>query len=170
MNPISSLVFLLLLTVFPTQIFCQSLIDKACGYTLYKSLCLSTLGSDSQAKSAKDMLTIAKVALKHTGNKARAVNKEVKSLQGSATDEGLKQALTDCAENYGDAVDQIQSSTTALASNRYSDVNTWVTAAMDDAASCDQSFKDQSVKNPIASLSTTFTQLSSNVLAITNHL
>nr|XP_023904491.1 pectinesterase inhibitor-like [Quercus suber]POE45344.1 pectinesterase inhibitor [Quercus suber] len=170
MNPISSLVFVLLLTVFPTQIFCQNLIDQACGYTSYKSLCLSTLRSDSQAKSAKDLLTIAKVALKHTGSKASEINAEVKKQQGTAKDEGLKQALADCADNYGDAIDQIQSSTTALASKKYNDVNTWVSAAMDDATSCEQSFKDQSVKSPIASSSTTFTQLSSNVLAITNHL
>ncbi|XP_075658641.1 pectinesterase inhibitor-like [Castanea sativa] len=170
MNPISSLVFLLLLTVFPTQILCQSLIDQACGYTSYKSLCLSTLQSDNEAKSAKDLLTIAKVALKYTGAKAQEVNAEVKKLQGSAKDEGLKQALTDCAENYGDAIDQIKSSTTALGSKKYNDVKTWVSAAMNDADSCEQGFQDQSVNSPIASLSTTFTQLSSNVLAITNHL
>ncbi|KAL0006093.1 hypothetical protein SO802_013654 [Lithocarpus litseifolius] len=170
MNPISSIVFVLLLTVFPTQIFCQNLIDQACGYTSYKALCLSTLQSDSEAKKAKDLLTIAKVALKYTGKKAQDINKEIKKLQGSANDEGLKQALTDCAENYGDAIDQIQSSTTALASKKYNDVKTWVSAAMNDADSCEQGFEDQSVKSPIASSSTTFTQLSSNVLAITNHL
>ncbi|KAL4636858.1 hypothetical protein ACB092_03G038200 [Castanea dentata] len=170
MNPISSLVFVLLLTVFPTQIFGQNLIDQACGYTSYKSLCQSTLQSDSEAKSAKDLQTIAKVALKYTAAKAQAVNAEVTKLQGSAKDEGLKEALTDCAENYGDAIDQIQSSTTALGSKKYNDVKTWVSAAMNDAASCEQGFQDQSVKSPIASLSTAFTQLSSNVLAITNHL
>ncbi|KAL4636859.1 hypothetical protein ACB092_03G038300 [Castanea dentata] len=119
MNPISTLVFVLLLTVFSTQIFCQNLIDQACG---------------------------------------------------SAKDKGLKQALTNCAENYGDAIDQIQSSTAALGSKKYNDVKTWVSAAMNNAASCEQGFQDQSAKSPIASSSTTFTQLSSNVLAITNHL
>ena len=170
MNPISSLVFVLLLTVFPTQIFCQNLIAQACGYTSYKPLCLSTLQSDSEAKSAKDLLTIAKVALKHAGTKAQAVNAEVKKQQGSATDEGLKQALSDCAENYGDAIDQIQSSTTALGSKKYNDVNTWVSAAMNDADSCNQGFQDQSVKSPMSTSNTKFTQLSSNVLAITNQL
>ena len=170
MNPISSLVFLLLLTVFPTQIFCQNLIDQACGYTSYQSLCISTLQSDSEAKSAKDLLTIAKVALKHTGNKAGEINGEITRLQGSAKDEGLKQALSDCTENYGDAIDQIQDSTAALGKKKYSDVNTWVSAAMNDADSCEQGFQDQSVKSPISASSTTFNQLSSNVLAITNHL
>jgi pectinesterase inhibitor-like protein len=171
MNTIScSKIFLVLLvTLLPNQILAdEKLIASACDKTLYKQLCTKTLQNDPEGSSATSFEVLSKVALKHASSTATQIYDEVSSLlQGSSGNKALK----DCKENYGDAVDQLGRSTTALASKRYNDVNTWVSAVMSDADSCDEGFKDVgNTNNPLGSEGTTFSQLCSIVLAITNQL
>ncbi|XP_059440694.1 pectinesterase inhibitor-like [Corylus avellana] len=171
MNTIScSKVFLVLLvTLLPNQILAdQKLISSACNLTLYKQLCTQTLQNDPDGSKATSFEVLSKVALKHATSTATQIHDKVISLlKGSSSDKALK----DCKENYEDALDQLGRSTTALASKRYNDVNTWVSAAMSDADSCDGGFSDVgTAKNPLGSQGTTFSNLCSIVLAITNQL
>ncbi|KAF8369354.1 hypothetical protein HHK36_032638 [Tetracentron sinense] len=87
------------------------------------------------------------------------------------TDPYVQQCLNDCSENYLDAIEQIDDSLAALDSKGYNDVNTWVTAAMSDAESCEQGFKDgASHVSVLHDKNAIFGQLCSNALAITNLL
>merc|ERR1712183_231455 len=172
MNTIScSKIFLVLLvTLLPNQILAdEKLIASACDKTLYKQLCTKTLENDPEGSSATSFEVLSKVALKHATSTATQIHDKVISLlKGSS---GNKAALKDCKENYEGALDQLGKSTTALASKRYNDVNTWVSAVMSDADSCDEGFKDVgNTNNPLGSEGTTFSQLCSIVLAITNQL
>ncbi|KAE8010266.1 hypothetical protein FH972_006651 [Carpinus fangiana] len=171
MNAIScSKVFLVLLvTLLPNQILAdQKLIASACDKTLYKQLCTKTLQKDPEGRKATTSEALSKVALKHATSAATQIHDQVISLLKRSS--GNKQALKDCKENYEDALYQLGRSTTALASKRYNDVNTWVSAAMSDADSCDEGFNDVRAKNPLGSEGTTFSHLCSIVLAITNQL
>ncbi|RVW97864.1 hypothetical protein CK203_021174 [Vitis vinifera] len=69
------------------------------------------------------------------------------------------------------ALDRIEDSLKALESKGYNDVNTWVTAAMADAESCEEGFLDRpGHKSPLTGRSTIFNQLCSTALTITNFL
>ncbi|KAG7968450.1 hypothetical protein I3843_08G155400 [Carya illinoinensis] len=59
---------------------------------------------------------------------------------------------------------------TSSQSKKYSDVLTWVSAAMTNSGSCEDGLKEMGKASPILSLSTTFSQLCSIVLALTNKL
>jgi pectinesterase inhibitor-like protein len=174
MNTIScTKVFLVLLvTLLPNQILAdQNLISSACDHTLYKKLCKKTLESDSESSSATSFEVLSKVALKHATSKATHIHSKVTELLKESSSNEVKAALKDCNDNYQDAIERLTASSDALASKKYNDVNTWVSAAMSAGDSCDQGFKDGGdKKSPLGHRGVAFTRLCSIVLAITNQL
>ncbi|XP_075658638.1 uncharacterized protein LOC142628418 [Castanea sativa] len=171
MNPISSLVFVLLLTVFPTQILCQTpLVEQACGYTIYKVLCLETFVPDPAAKAATDLLTLAKISLKHLETKASDVDTEIIKQKNSAKDEGLKQALSSCSDYYLTVVEKLQAAGVSLADSNYVSVKDWMSEATVNRQRCDQVFQGKPFKSPISESTTTLSQLQNNAEAIISHL
>ncbi|KAG2694728.1 hypothetical protein I3760_08G158500 [Carya illinoinensis] len=171
MKPILKLFFFLLFTLC-AMYQCSNvaeaqkadLIISACDRTLYKDLCTKTLQSDSESRGATDIGVLAKVALQQTSSLA-------KQIQGQLSKQKDKSAaFKDCNENYQDASERLQDSLTSLKSKKYSDVLTWVSAAMSDSDSCENGLKEMGKASPILSLSATFSQLCSIVLAITNKL
>uniref|UniRef100_A0A5B6YJ25 Putative pectinesterase inhibitor-like n=1 Tax=Davidia involucrata TaxID=16924 RepID=A0A5B6YJ25_DAVIN len=179
MNSVSSSFFVLLviLTLWPLQVYAadetngNDLINKACERALFKDFCKSSLQSSPESKHAS-LNDLAKISLNLALSQGNAVHNHVKDLLSTTTPEPkLKQCLEDCSNNFEEAVDQLEDSIAALGSKGYSDVNTWVTAAMSDAESCQNGFQDQQIHNsPLTEKSTTFSKLCSNVLAITNQL
>ncbi|KAE8010260.1 hypothetical protein FH972_006645 [Carpinus fangiana] len=172
MNTISySKVFLALLVTFlPNQILAdQNLISSACDHTQYKELCKKTLESDSESSSATSFDVLSKVALNHATSTATEIHDQVTTLlKGSSSN---KVALTDCDKNYQDAIERLAESSKALASKKYFDVYTWVSSAMSSSDTCDQGFKEVGEgKSPLGDKVTTFTQLCSIVIDITNQL
>ncbi|KAH7543004.1 hypothetical protein FEM48_Zijuj02G0136600 [Ziziphus jujuba var. spinosa] len=146
----------------------RGLIKKACETSLHKGLCVATLKADTDYKGAK-LHDLAEIVLKAATSNATALQKEVGQFLKERADTSVESALKDCKENYDDAVSQLEKSKKALENKRYNDVNTWVTAAMNDADSCEQGFKEQAEKDsPIAQKTVIFGQLCSNVLAVTN--
>ncbi|KAF8401431.1 hypothetical protein HHK36_012370 [Tetracentron sinense] len=101
----------------------------------------------------------------------RDTSQHINQFLETETDPYVQQCLNDCSENYLDAIEQIDDSLAALDSKGYNDVNTWVTAAMSDAESCEQGFKDgASHVSVLHDKNAIFGQLCSNALAITNLL
>uniref|UniRef100_A0A2N9GTR2 Pectinesterase inhibitor domain-containing protein n=1 Tax=Fagus sylvatica TaxID=28930 RepID=A0A2N9GTR2_FAGSY len=174
MNPISKLFLVILLTICPHQILAKEgsdFIVQACDHTLYKALCVKTLQSDPESHAAANIHILAKVVLKHAASEANQILDQITKLHGQTSDQVIEQCLSDCSENYQDAIDQVEDAQLALESNGYDDLNTWITAAMSDADSCEQGFNDQpGHKSPITDLNNTFSQLCSIVLALTNQL
>ena len=64
--------------------------EQACGYTIYKVLCLETLLSDPGSKKATTLPEIAMISLNHTVNKAKEIDTQFNTLKNSAKDRGLK--------------------------------------------------------------------------------
>ncbi|KAA8536812.1 hypothetical protein F0562_029290 [Nyssa sinensis] len=179
MNPIPILFFILLviITLQANQSHAGSvtndndLINKACDHALYKEFCkaslLSAPGSKQANLSGLDIIEL-KLALSNASNINQFING---LLKNTSNDPFVRQCLEDCSENYQDAIDQLNNSLAALGSERYNDVNTWVSAAMTDADSCEDGFKEKPGHvSPLTSRNTMFSHLCSNVLAITNVL
>ncbi|KAL5565980.1 hypothetical protein UlMin_029145 [Ulmus minor] len=168
MNTITNFGFLILATLLLHQINkveSNDLIPVACSTALDKSFCESSLRSQPESKGA-DLNGLSIISLKLAEANANKVTSQVSKLQQKETDKFVKAALTDCLENYQTALEEIQDSITAFKSKRYGDVNTWVTAAMTDAESCQDGFKNG--QSPMTDSNTVFSRHCSNVLAITN--
>jgi len=164
MNTIPKVFLVLLVTLWPSQILAGDLISSACDHTLYKQVCRQTLQSDPESRAATSFEVLAKVALKHATSKATQIHDQVTKLLNGSSSAAEKGALTD-------SIEKLKDSGTALASKRYSDVNTWVSAAMSAGDSCDEGFKEVGEgQSPLGSQGTSFTRLCSIVLAITNQL
>ncbi|XP_058083890.1 pectinesterase inhibitor-like [Magnolia sinica] len=146
------------------------LIQNTCKQTLYNDLCVSSLTSDP-ASSTADLPSLAIIALKLAYASALNMEKVIEDQSKVTTDPFMQQCLSDCTENFLDAIDQVEDSISALDSKGYSDVNTWVTAAMADSESCEEEFKDQpGYQSPFTAQNEEFQKLCSNALAITNLL
>ncbi|XP_030958598.1 pectinesterase inhibitor 3-like [Quercus lobata] len=170
MNPISSLVFVLLLTVFPTQILCQTaLMEQACRYTTYKLLCLETLAPDPEAQSATDLKTLVKVSLKYTENQALDIDNKILQLIKSATGD-VKPVLNNCSDKYLIVVEKIQAAEASLGYNDVAGAKTWLKDATTNRNMCDEGFKGKPFKSPISDMTTKLGQMQSNAESIIAHI
>ncbi|KAL0006098.1 hypothetical protein SO802_013659 [Lithocarpus litseifolius] len=171
MNPISSLVFVLLLTVFPTLILCQTpLIIQACNYTIYKFQCLDTLQPDPEAHSATTLKTLVKVTIKHSETKASDIDNQIIKLIRSTNDAGLKTVLNGCSDNYLTVVEKIQAAGVSLADNNYYNVKEWINEATTNIVYCNRAFQGKPFKSPISDSATLLSQLCTNALSILPHV
>ncbi|CAL1407514.1 unnamed protein product [Linum trigynum] len=146
------------------------LLAKACDNTpLTKDLCRSFLASFPESE-VKDIHALAKFAIKMTSLNASKTHDQIETMEHNpATDDVTKQRLNDCAENYQDAIDQLEDSMPALDSKVYDDVITFITAAVQDVESCEDGFKEPpAVKSPMTETNQVFTQLCNICLSITN--
>ncbi|KAK9291596.1 hypothetical protein L1049_019545 [Liquidambar formosana] len=189
MNPISSFFFVLLLTLWPYQILATTtattattttkataapkssdLIAKTCGLTMYQDLCKASLYSIPNSNQA-DSRGLAGFTLKLALRNATKISKVITKLLHKRLDPVTKKCLIDCSENYIGAIHQIKNSIAALDYKGYYDANTWVSAAMTFATSCEDGFGEQGVpESPVKAKLTTFFQLCENALAIINNL
>ncbi|XP_041018492.1 pectinesterase inhibitor 12-like [Juglans microcarpa x Juglans regia] len=175
MKPISKLFFLLFLTLWLHKILAAhgeipDLIPIACDHTLHKDLCINNLESDPESMEAVDVHGLTTVAVKQAALNATNIRNYITKLDEETSDEVVHQCLSDCFQNYEDAIDQLDDCLNALQSKRYEDVVTWVTAAMNDALTCDEGFKDHGRQSPLANLRNLFDPLCSIVLSLTNQL
>ncbi|XP_050289901.1 uncharacterized protein LOC126728069 [Quercus robur] len=171
MNPISSLVFVLLLTIFPTQILCQTpLIEQACGYTIYKFLCLDTLIPDPDSKNATTLKEIAIISFIYTENKAYEIYTQFRDLEHSAVNEGWRQALSDCTHYYRTVGDILSSTYSYLKYSNYTGVKAEMSEATVNRQKCDQVFQGKPFKSPLSKSTTKLSQMQNNAESIINHL
>lgn len=149
----------------------NDLVAKTCSSTPYNDLCKAILQSSPKSNGA-DLYGLAHILMDIAAENVTNIYDSINQLQNDSNiDSFMDECLTDCLESYQDAIDQIEDSVTALEFKAYNDVKTWVSAAMSDAASCDMGFKDRpGYKNPIAPMTTTFDQICSIILAITQQL
>ncbi|KAL5565250.1 hypothetical protein UlMin_028414 [Ulmus minor] len=167
MKSITSFCFVIVSALFLFQINTATadLITTACGTALDKKFCESSLRSQPESKKA-DLNGLARIALNLASTNGNKVQNQVSQLLKKESDKNRKAALRDCVENYQSALEQIKNSATALASKRYSDVNTWVSAAMSAGASCEEGFK--SGQSPLTKSNSEFGSYCGTALAVTN--
>ncbi|KAA0050919.1 putative invertase inhibitor [Cucumis melo var. makuwa] len=151
----------------PTTSGGNDLITKTCSSTPHVEMCKTILQSSPNSKGA-DLYGLAQIVMNIAASNVSNIYESINQLQnGTTVDSFLDSCLTDCLESYQDAIDQIEDSVTALEFKAYNDVNTWVSAAMSDAATCDMGFKEkQGYQSPIAQMTTVFDQICKIILAI----
>ncbi|XP_010259728.1 PREDICTED: pectinesterase inhibitor-like [Nelumbo nucifera] len=146
------------------------LIKETCQHAVYTDLCIQTM--ELEPDSAKsDIKSLASIALKIAASNGTYISDYIRRLIQTTADPYLQQCLTDCSENYIDAIDQLEDSISALESRGYSDINHWVTGAMNEIESCEEGFKEVPGHTSLLSdKNALFTKLCSNALAIANYL
>lgn len=168
-TPLHCYLFLLLplaLTFSSPQVASVDLIVDTCKKTLHNDLCLATLKSDPSSQHA-DLKGLARIALKAANKSASDAMHLITSLQEGSTDHYVEQRLLACTEHYQDAIEQVDDSFGALESNGYSDLNTWMTAAMSDAEACEDEFNDEpGHQSPLTGQNDDFNKICSIGIAI----
>ncbi|KAL5560107.1 hypothetical protein UlMin_036318 [Ulmus minor] len=160
MKNITNVCFVILATLCLQQINkveSKDLISVACSIALHKKDCESSLRSQPESKSA-DLIGLAKIALKLAEANANRVTSQFSQKLKKESNKYVKEELTDCLEAYQTALEKIEDSIDALASKRFSDASTWVSAAMTEVESCKSALSSNKA----------FTRYCSNVLAVTN--
>ena len=140
--------------------------EQACGYTIYKVLCLETLLSDPGSKKATNLKDIATISLTHTENKANDIQTQFKNQVNTAQDGALKQALQSCSDSYSKVGEAFFSASFHL---KYSDFNRCkarLTEATLNRQSCDEVFQGKPFTSPLSDSTTKVSQMQNNAEAI----
>ncbi|XP_048136423.1 pectinesterase inhibitor-like [Rhodamnia argentea] len=175
-SPASLLVLLLtLLTHWPPQAQptdtsdVSGMITQVCDHTLNGKLCRSVLESGGPAS---DYSELARIALRAAMANASAIFNHVDSLvRAGDPDPFVRQCLSDCSDDYQDAMDQIEDSLAALETRGYDDVSAWVGAAMNDADSCEEGFKSKTgYRSPLTDMNEAFHDICTIIIAISHLL
>ncbi|KAF8006755.1 hypothetical protein BT93_K0920 [Corymbia citriodora subsp. variegata] len=121
----------------------SDLISQVCAHAPRKGFCESTLRSDPRSEGA-DTAGLAAVALGLAASNATdnaAFIGRMLGGGGPSLDPAVEQCLSDCADQYADAVDQIEASIAAAGGRDYGGLRPWVRAAIADAESCEEGFR-----------------------------
>ena len=153
----------------------DDLVTATCKHTLHYQVCVSSLRSVPSSKTC-DLKGLAKIALNlstQDGAKTLSYVYELKSSAASGTTNNtyMSSCLSDCADEYLEAIENLQDAAQALANEEYDKVDALVSAAMSDAETCEDGLKDSLSDNngshsPLTERNRYFSDLCSNVLAI----
>ncbi|KAF5748382.1 pectinesterase [Tripterygium wilfordii] len=120
------------------------LISTACNRTLHQELCISSLRSDPRSHSS-DLEGLAEIALNIStihGVQTLSYINHLKSNVGGNVSEYVLTCLSDCMEEYSEAIDKLEDSVGALMNRSFDDLVTFVTAAMTDSDTCEEGFEE----------------------------
>ncbi|XVE56359.1 hypothetical protein DITRI_Ditri04bG0003000 [Diplodiscus trichospermus] len=159
----------------------KNFIKSACNSTRYPKDCrkaLSPYASTIKADPQKLCNTALSVTLNATYNTYSSIQ-SLSKMKGLSPSE--EEIIRDCAENTGDAIEELNDSLKAMANlhglDREAQVNnikTWVSAALTDEYTCTDEFEGQkvskAVKNTIKKNVLYVAKMTSNCLAIFNLL
>ncbi|KAL3717634.1 hypothetical protein ACJRO7_009127 [Eucalyptus globulus] len=126
----------------------SDLISQVCAHVPRKGFCESTLRSDPRSEGA-DTAGLAAVALALAASNAtdnaafigRMLGGGGDGWAGGSLDPAVEQCLSDCADQYVDAVEQVEASIAAASARDYGGLRPWVKAAIADAESCEEGFR-----------------------------
>ncbi|XP_050236241.1 pectinesterase inhibitor 28-like [Mercurialis annua] len=169
-NKIFFFLFSLVLCIFPHANAAVSLVGKVCERTHSKANCIASLASNRDSKTA-NIEQLGLIALKLAAENATHTTLHIKQLLNnrSTWDPTTEQALSDCYDQYVDANTQLADAGAALLVKDNRNVYVWVSAAIANAKTCEDGFKQNSVAGKDSILTqknAIFRQLCNNVLAI----
>ncbi|KAK7363360.1 hypothetical protein VNO77_05500 [Canavalia gladiata] len=158
----------------------ENLVTATCKHTLHMQVCISSLKS-VPGSNTSDTKGLAEIALNLSITYAAETLSYVYELKKSSSSANgpnniyVSHCLSDCVEEYSEAIENLQDSAQALANGEYDRVDTLVSAAMSDAETCEDGFKDMlnddnDSTSPLSERNLYFSELCSNALAITKLL
>ncbi|KAK9726337.1 hypothetical protein RND81_05G207000 [Saponaria officinalis] len=145
-------------------------IEKACNSALHKDSCIKTLKSQPGSGNA-DIKTLAFMSLNVTKTYGKTVADWVaQKVEEPELDPEIEQALTDCSDQYTDAMAQLEDSLVAFFANALNDVKTWMSTAMTNANTCEEGLKGANAGDVMGNKNAIFAQYCANTLAVVNEL
>ncbi|BAT76928.1 U1 Pectin methylesterase [Vigna angularis] len=157
----------------------EDLVTATCKHTLHFQVCNSSLRSVPISGKTSDLRVLAEIALNlSTAYAAETLTcvHELQSNSSAANNIYVSRCLRDCEEEFSEAIENLQHSKEALANGDCDKVDTLISAAMSDAETCEDGFKDlQQIEDyystsPLTERNCHFSELCSNALAITKLL
>ncbi|CAJ1940602.1 unnamed protein product [Sphenostylis stenocarpa] len=156
----------------------EDLVTETCKHTLHFQVCISSLRSVPSSSKASDLKVLAEIALNLSTAYAADTLSYVHELQpnsSAANNIYVSRCLRDCEEEFSEAIENLQDSKQALGNGDCDQVDTLVSAAMSDAQTCEDGFKDMKNEDsystsPLTERNRYFSELCSNALAITKLL
>ncbi|KAL5572279.1 hypothetical protein UlMin_021876 [Ulmus minor] len=145
----------------------EDLVSDTCKKTLYFQVCSSSLKSDPRSQTS-DLQGLASISLNLSVTNGAEILSYISSLK---SDKSVSGHLSDCADLYSDAVQNLEESVQSINDKSYDMVKSLVSAAMTDADTCEDGFKEiEGVDSPLTERNQYFNKLCSNSLAITTLL
>ncbi|XP_061350504.1 pectinesterase inhibitor 3-like [Gastrolobium bilobum] len=182
-----STLFLTLLFTSPTFLLAhdhdepQDLVRSSCVHARYPRLCIRTLSN--YAGPTNTSLDVARAALRVSLAHALRASKYLKSYSGPKSTADIitkrqRVALSDCAEQISDSVDELRKSLEELQHLRpetfrwqMSNAQTWVSAALTDGDTCLDGFSGEGkVRRDLKRRVTDVARVTSNALYMINRL
>jgi len=156
----------------------EDLVTATCKHTLHYQVCISSLRSVPGSSKTSDLKVLAEIALNLSTTYAAETLSCVHELQSNSSAANniyVSRCLRDCEEEFSEAIENLQDSKEALANGDCDQVDTLVSAAMSDAETCEDGFKDMPSEDnystsPLTERNRYFSELCSNALAITKLL
>ncbi|KAH7687008.1 Pectinesterase protein [Dioscorea alata] len=176
MNPSISLLILIIITTsissFNTS---HASIESTCMAASKTSpnvnydFCLTTLKSDPKSHSA-DTKGLAIISTELTSTNASSTKTKIAALLLHAKDQATKSILETCAGVYSEMMDNLKLSMDAIEGGRYGDAVTYLSAALTEPGTCEDSFSEKGVNSLVAQEDKDALELSAMALAITSSL
>ncbi|OMO85837.1 Pectinesterase inhibitor [Corchorus capsularis] len=165
-----------------TQIY-KNFIKSSCNSTRYPKDCNKALSPYASAIKA-DWVKLCNTSLSLTLNAASNTSSSIDSVSKmkglSPSEAGI---IRECAENVGDAIDELTESLKAMAGglqggadrkSQMNNIRTWVSAALTDEYTCTDDFQGQkvrkAVRDTIRKSVLNLAKMTSNCLALFNFL
>ncbi|XP_058085615.1 putative invertase inhibitor [Magnolia sinica] len=155
---------------FPGIQFIQETCNKSTQIdpVLSYDFCLTSLWAVPESHTA-DLRGLGFISLKLATTNATHTKYRVRKLNHQTRDRFTKECLKTCLEVYSDAITALKDSIKAFKYNNFEDVDTFVSATMSDAETCEDGFKEKKgLVSPLTKENTNLFQLCAMALAITH--
>ncbi|KAL0315912.1 UNVERIFIED_CONTAM: Pectinesterase inhibitor 3 [Sesamum radiatum] len=172
-----SLLILLLSSLLPTRAIAQKddLVHRSCLHATYPEICVRTLSSRGGAATPREL---AQLAVKLSLARVRKASDFLSQIKGSGRRE--QGALSDCVEQMGDSVEELNKTLAALQHLRrdadfrwqMNNAETWVSAALSNEDTCLDGFKemDGGIRSDVHRKIMNVARVTSNALYLINLL
>ncbi|XP_072980145.1 putative invertase inhibitor [Typha angustifolia] len=140
--------------------------DPNVNYTL----CVASLASVPKSGQINlKKLAIASVEIAKA-NMTRAKSEVRKILKDETMNRYVKSCLETCRNLYSDCISTLADSIKAIKSGRYEDAKIWISSAVDAPGTCEDGFKEGSLKSPLTKDNGALFNLTAIALAVTSLL
>ncbi|XP_073013097.1 pectinesterase inhibitor 12-like [Typha latifolia] len=100
----------------------------------------------------------------------RAKSEVRKILKAETMNHYVKSCLETCRNLYSDCISTLADSIKAIKSGRYEDAKIWISSAVDAPGTCEDGFKEGSLKSPLTKDNGALFNLTAIALAVTSLL
>ncbi|XP_027338282.1 uncharacterized protein LOC113852243 [Abrus precatorius] len=145
-----------------TKMIKYQAVKQICSHTDYPDVCLSTI--TPFLNDHFDVMNVLEASIKACGHQIRFTISKVKKYFGSSPE--LDSLLTDCRNQYSDAMENLQRAMDAIPSRDLGTVTVMLSAVMADVSTCESGFEDLKSTSPVANSEGLVTITASNCLAI----